>query len=345
MQDIIKLQMKIVPEITELLERRYSILKSVYYNQPVGRRTISEELNIGERIVRAEVNFLKDQSLIEIKTGGMITTKQGEEVLEKLKKFIFELRGLSDVKKYIKDKLGLKDVIIVPGDIDSDTAASADLGRAAAGYVKGILKDGDIVALTGGTTLKGVVDNFPKMTGMENIIVVPARGGVGKNVETQSNTLAAKLAEKIGASYKLLQVLDNLSKRTMNAIVKEKEVKEVLEVLQKTDILIHGIGKMQAMASRRGLSEDEIQSLVDIGAVGEAFGYYFDKLGRIVHSTQTAGIKYDEVKKIKTQVAVAGGRHKAEAILSVIKNNNKTVLVTDEGAAKQILNLLKNEKI
>jgi central glycolytic genes regulator len=345
MQDIIKLQKKIVPEITELLERRYSILKSVYYNQPVGRRTISEELNIGERIVRAEVNFLKDQSLIEIKTGGMITTKQGEEVLEKLKKFIFELRGLSDVEKYIKDKLDLKDLIIVPGDIDSDTAAYADLGRAAAGYVKGILKDGYIVALTGGTTIKGVVDNFPKMTGMGNTIVVPARGGVGKNVETQSNTLAAKLADKIGASYKLLQVLDNLSKRAMNALVKEKEVKEVLDVLQKTDLLIHGIGKMQAMASRRGLSEEEIQNLLNIGAVGEAFGYYFDKQGKIVHSTQTAGIKYDEVKKIKTQVAVAGGSHKAEAILSVIKNNNKTVLVTDEGAAKEILNLLKNETI
>jgi central glycolytic genes regulator len=343
MQDIIKLQKKIVPEITELLERRYSILKSVYYNQPVGRRTISEELNIGERIVRAEVNFLKDQSLIEIKTGGMITTKQGEEILEKLKKFIFELKGLSDVEKYIKDKLGLRDVIIVPGDIDSDTAASADLGRAAAGYIKGILKDGDIVALTGGTTVKCVVDNFPKVTGMKNTIVVPARGGVGKNVETQSNTLAAKLAEEIGASYKLLQVLDNLSKKAMNAIVKEKEVREVLDILQNTDILIYGIGKMQAMASRRGLSEEEIQSLLNISAVGEAFGYYFDKQGKIVHSTPTAGIKYEEVKKIKTQVAVAGGSQKAEAILSVIKNNNKTVLVTDEGAAKEMLNLLQNE--
>lgn len=344
MQDIIKLQKKIVPEITELLEKRYSILKSIYYNQPVGRRTISEELNIGERIVRAEVNFLKDQSLIEIKPDGMITTRQGEEILEKLKKFIFELKGLSDVGKYIKEKVGLKDVIIVPGDIDSDTVAAADLGRAAADFVKSILKDGNTVALTGGTTVKGVVDNFPRVTGLKNVVVVPARGGVGKNVETQANTLAAKLAEDIGASYKLLQVLDTLSKKAMNAIVKEKEVREVLEILQKTDILIYGIGRTHAMAERRGLSEEEIQSLENMGAVGEAFGYYFDKDGKIVHSTTTVGIKYEEVKKIKTQVAVAGGSQKAKAILSVIKNNNKTVLVTDEGAAKEMLNLLKNEE-
>jgi central glycolytic genes regulator len=343
MQDIIKLQKKIVPEITELLEKRYSILRSIYYSQPVGRRTISEELNIGERIIRAEVNFLKDQGLIEIKTDGMITTKQGEEILEKLKKFIFELRGLSDVERYIKQKVGLKEVIIVPGDLDSDAVATADLGRAAAEYAKGILEDGSVVALTGGTTVKGVVDNFPGVAGLKNVMVVPARGGVGKNVETQANTLAAKLAEKIGASYKLLQVLDTLSKKAMDAIVKEKEVKEVLDILQNTDLLIYGIGRMETMAARRGLSENEISKLIDMGAVGEAFGYYFDKEGKIVHSTTTAGIKYEEVKKIKTQVAVAGGSQKAEAILSVIKNNNKTVLVTDEGAAKEIINLLDKE--
>jgi central glycolytic genes regulator len=345
MQDIIKLQKKIVPEIMELLEKRYLILKSIYYNQPVGRRTISEELNIGERIVRAEVNFLKDQSLIDIKTDGMYITKQGEEIIEKLKKFIFELKGLSDVEKYIKDKIGLQKVIIVPGDIDNDKSASDDMGRAAAEYVKSILKDGNIVALTGGTTVKEVVDNFPQVSGFKNVVVVPARGGVGTNVETQANTLAAKLAEDIGANYRLLQVLDNLSKKAMNAIVKEKEVKDVLDVLQRTDLLIYGIGRMNTMASRRGLSEEEIQNLVGLGAVGEAFGYYFDKDGRIVHHTTTIGIKYEEVKKIKTQIAVAGGSEKAQAILSVIKNNNKTVLVTDEGAAKEILNLLKKENI
>lgn len=343
MKEIIKLQKKIVPEITELLEKRYTILKSIYYGQPVGRRTISEELNIGERIVRAEVNFLKDQGLIEIKPDGMLTTKQGEEILEKLKKFIFELRGLSDFERFIKEKMGVKEVIIVPGEIEKDVVATSDMGRAAAEYVKNVLKDGDIVAVTGGRTIKSVVDNFPRVTGMKNVVVVPARGGIGRNVETQANTLAAKLAEGLGASYKLLQVLDTFSKKAMAAIVKEKEVKEVLDMLEKTDLLIYGIGRMQTMAARRGLSEDEIQKLVNIGAVGEAFGYYFDKNGKIVHSTTTVGINYEEVKRIKNQVAVAGGSIKAEAILSVIKNNSNAVLVTDEGAAKEILNLLKKE--
>lgn len=343
MQELIRLQNKIVPEITELIERRYSILKSIYYRQPVGRRTISEELKIGERIVRSEVNFLKDQSLIHINAEGMSTTKQGEEIIDKLNKFIFELKGLSDVENKIKEKIGLSNVIIVPGDMDSDSLVSTDLGRTAGEYIKGILKNGSIVALTGGTTVKEVVDNFPKASGYKNIMVVPARGGVGKSVETQANTLAANLAEKLGGSYKLLHSPDNLSKEAMDAILKEKEVKEVLDVIENTQILIHGIGRMDKMASRRGLSQCEIENLFNLGAVGEAFGYYFDKQGRIVHSTLTIGIKNETLKKINILVAVAGGSNKAEAILSVIKNNNKIILVTDEGAAREILKIIDNE--
>ena len=343
MEELIKLQKKIVPEITDLLERRYNILRAVYYNQPAGRRAIAEELNIGERIVRGEVNFLRDQNLLNINTEGMTVTESGEQLLEKLSKYIFELKGLSDIEEWIKNKTGLKNIIIVPGDMEGDSNVSADVGRTAGEYIKGALKDNSIIALTGGTTVQAVVDNFPEASGYKNIIVVPARGGVGKSVENQANTLAAKLAKKMGGSYKLLHSPDNIGREAMEAILKEKEVKDVLEVLKKTDLLIHGIGRMDKMAFRRGLENGEIQHLQKLGAVGEAFGCYFDRQGRVVYASTTIGIKNELVKNIKVLVAVAGGSSKAEAILSVIKNNNNMTLVTDEGAAKEILRILDNE--
>lgn len=60
-----------------------------------------------------------------------------------------------------------------------------------------MLKDNSIIALTGGSTLKEVVEAFPRVTNLSQIQVVPARGGMGKKVETQANTLAATLAKKI----------------------------------------------------------------------------------------------------------------------------------------------------
>lgn len=117
MEQILKLQQKIVPELVELLEKRYNILRTIYYNQPIGRRVLANNLGIGERIVRTEINFLKDQDFIEINTPGMNVTKKGEEIINKLKDFIHEIKGLSDIESAIKESLKLKQVIVVPGDL------------------------------------------------------------------------------------------------------------------------------------------------------------------------------------------------------------------------------------
>lgn len=85
MQEILKLQKKIIPELVELLEKRYNILSTIYYNQPIGRRILANKLNLGERVVRTEINFFKEQGLIEIHTPGMTVTKDGEKLLMNLK--------------------------------------------------------------------------------------------------------------------------------------------------------------------------------------------------------------------------------------------------------------------
>ncbi|WP_027631584.1 sugar-binding transcriptional regulator [Clostridium hydrogeniformans] len=337
MNDILKLQQKLVPELVELLEKRYNILKTIYYNQPIGRRILANRLDIGERIVRSEVNFLKSQNLIEINTPGMNVTLEGEEVLEKLKNFIHEIKGLTTVEKDLKDLLGLEEVIVVPGNMDEDESSIKELGRAAGNYIKSLIKENSIIALAGGTTVKEMVDNLPKLHSMPGVLVVPARGGMGRNVETQANTLAASLAKKINAQYKMLHVPDNLSEKALSTILNEDEIKEVASNIKKADILIYGIGRAEHMGYKRGLSEDKISSITNSGAVGEAYGCYFDIKGNMVFSTSSVGISLEDADKIKHIIAVAGGENKAEAILAAQIGKSKGVLITDEGAARKIL--------
>ena len=66
MQEMLKLQKKIIPELVDLLEKRYNVLRTIYYNEPIGRRTLAGYLNLSERIVRTEISFLNDQGLIAI---------------------------------------------------------------------------------------------------------------------------------------------------------------------------------------------------------------------------------------------------------------------------------------
>ena len=186
LQEILKLQKKIVPELIEVLEKRYNILRTIFLNQPIGRRVLANELLLSERVVRTEVSFLKGQGLIQINTAGMNVTSAGEEIVDKLSEFIHEVRGLSEIEKGIKTALNLKDVIVVPGDINVNQSVLKDIGKAASNYLRKIIKANSIIALTGGTSVKEVVEAFGSIRNVPNVLVVPARGGLGRNVETQA---------------------------------------------------------------------------------------------------------------------------------------------------------------
>ena len=341
MKEILKLEMKIVPELVEVLEKRYYILRTIYYNQPIGRRILANQLNLGERIVRTEISLLKEQGLIEINTPGMTVTSSGEEIVNNLKDFIHEIRGLSEIETQLKGLLNLRQVIIVPGDVEENPTVLKEIGKACSNYVKDIIKDNDIIALTGGSTLKEVIEAFPRLNNFSNILVVPARGGMGRKVETQANTLAALLAEKLNGSYKLLHIPENLSPDILDSLLKEKNIKEVIDCIHHADILIYGIGHAKEMAVKRGASDAEIERLNKLGAIGEAFGCYFDKNSNVVSQTAPIGINISESTKINVHSAVAGGKMKVESIISTQRNNTNGILVTDEAAGRKMLAILK----
>ena len=343
MQEILRLQKKIVPELVEVLEKRYNVLRTIYYNQPIGRRILANQLNLGERIVRTEINFLKSQGLIEINTPGMTVTSSGEEIVNNLKDFIHEIKGLSDIENQIKSLLHLRKVIIVPGDVEENPTILKDLGKACAAYVKDIIHDNCIIALTGGSTIKEVVEAFPRQnTGLSNALVVPARGGMGRKVETQANTLAASLAQKLNGTYKLLHIPENLSSDIIDTLLKEREIKDVIDSIHQADILMYGVGNAKEMAVKRGASEKEIERLESLEAIGEAFGCYFNKNSEVVSQTTAIGINIKESRKINTHIAVAGGKNKVESIISTQRNNTNGILVTDEAAGREILERLKH---
>lgn len=341
MQEILSLQKKIVPELVEVLEKRYSILRTIYYNQPIGRRVLANQLDLGERIVRTEISFLKSLNLIEINTPGMTVTEEGEEIVDKLKDFIHEIKGLSDIEENIKSFLGLKDVIIVPGDVTKNKPILKEIGKAAAQYLKAIIEDNNIIAITGGNTIKEFVEAVPKISNLSNILVVPARGGMGRKVEIQASTLAASLAKKLNGSYRLLHIPENLSLNLLDTLLKEKEIKEVIDNIHEADILIYGIGEALVMAEKRDVSKEEYDKLKALGAVGEAFGCYFNKDSHVVSENTSIGININEARKINTHIAVAAGENKVDAIIATMMNNYNAVLVTDEAAGRKIVEYIK----
>ncbi len=344
MNNFLKIQQKIIPEATALLERRYNILRTIFIHQPIGRRTLSLKLDLGERLVRSDLDFLKSLDFIHVSIPGVSLTEDGMNMLNNLREFVSEIKGLDHIEQVLMKELGYKKIIVVPGDSDEDENVQREIGSVAALYLSSVIRHGDTIALTGGSTIKEIVRSFPRMD-FKDALIVPARGSLGRIIDIQSNNLVAALAEKLGAPYKLLNIPDNLSTESFEVLLKEKEIKEVVEQIKKAQILILGIGRADKMAERRGLSSEEISSLLSQGAVGEAFGTYFGKEGKVVKKISSVGVSLDDFNYVEHVIAATGGSSKAEAIEAVRLKNKNAVLITDEGAARKIVTILKSHNL
>ncbi|MBM7624208.1 sugar-binding transcriptional regulator [Sporohalobacter salinus] len=341
MKELIKLQQKIAPELIKVVERRYTILRTIFYFQPIGRRTLAEKLGISERKIRNDLDFLKEHHFVNSTSAGTKITETGEDFFYQLDNYIKVLRGLDNLESKLKYELGLKEVYIVPGGKD-EAKDQQELGRRSAKLLKERLESSDVLAVNGGTTLAAVADFMLPSNELTDITVVPARGGLGEKVEIQANTIAAQIAKKLGGKYHLLHLPDNLDQTVVDTLIEKPQIKNVLNLAKKADILIHGIGTAEVMARRRQVNSTELEKILEAGAVGEAFGYYFNQKGKIVYSTTSLGVQLEDLKeKVGKTIAVAGGREKARAIISVVSDKYQDMLITNREAAEEILELLR----
>lgn len=337
MNNLLGIQKKLIPDLLELMEKRYKILRVIRISQPIGRRSLAVQLNMTERVMRSEVQFLKDQGLVSILASGMSLTDDGENVLDQLEAVMKDLSGLSRLEAQLKEVLKLSEVIVVPGDSDTDEWVKAELGKASVLRLKQELIHDHVIAVAGGTTMAAVAEMMTPSIREKQIIFVPARGGLGEKVENQANTICSTMARKAHGEYRLMHVPDDLSEESYLSLIEEPGIKEVLALIHSASIVIHGIGDAETMAKRRNSSHKVLDKLEREGAVAEAFGYYFNKQGEVVHRVRTIGLQLNELENSPLLMAVAGGASKAEAIAAFMKHGPKQVLITDEGAARKLL--------
>ncbi|MFC7439918.1 sugar-binding transcriptional regulator [Laceyella putida] len=337
MEKILNLQKQLLPDLLQTMQKRYDILRHIQLMQPVGRRSLTTELKTTERVLRAEVDFLRAQGLLSVDSAGMKLTESGNELLAEMEPLMKELFGLYRLEAELKAFLGVNHVIIVPGDADVSDWVKVEMGRAGARYLKQLAVPDQIVAVSGGSTMLAVAEMMMPTPAFKQTTFVPTRGGVGEAVELEANYIASLMAKRTGGKYRMLHIPDQLSDEAYQTLQKEPHIQEVLDSLKLARMVVHGIGDAKTMAIRRKSSPQVIDELEKGKAVGESFGYYFNRDGKIVHRVRTLGLDLDGLELVEKKVAVAGGASKAEAIVAVCSLVSQDTLITDEGAARAIL--------
>jgi len=200
MRELIEMQQQLVPELLDVMKKRYRILHQVMLSDLIGRRTLATALGMTERMLRTETDFLKDQGMLDIHSAGMRISESGRLLLEKLEPLYKTMFGLSDLEEKIKEGFGLSKVIIVAGDSDTSALTKRELGRAGGQALRQVLRPHDVVAVTGGTTIAQLASQLSSSTPLKDNWFVPARGGLGESMEYQASTIASTMHQAAGES-------------------------------------------------------------------------------------------------------------------------------------------------
>ena len=240
----------------------------------------------------------------------------------------------------LRDTFGLADAIVVPRDDDSAMPhgrVNERVAAALAAYVRRYLHPGAVVGVGWGDTVARSLAMLAQHS-LDGVTLVSAAG----SIQALSQSVAGNpaLAEHLRVLPAPLLVS---SAQAAEMLRGEAAVRDILDLAARATVTLTGIGSTGPNASAvrsQVITPEEVARFTAMGAVGDMLGEWFDAQGRIVSgatSSRRIGIGLDQLRELPNVVGVAGGRHKAEAVLGAIRGGYIKVLVTDENTAEELL--------
>ena len=330
---------QIAPDLMETVELRALVMERVAALGPIGRRALAQRLHLPEREVRSAADALKAAGCLTQNVTGMTLTPLGQSLVDSARTVSRGRRSLASMERTLSHKLGVERVCVVHGDADHDDSVLPEVAKAAARQLRFLLQGAHVLAVSGGRTLAMAAEAITPAAPME-ITVVPAQGGTGGSIREQANTLAEEFARRLGGESRMLYMPEGVSGAAADELSRLPQIREVLELLHSADVLLYGISPALTSAVRRNIGMSERENLLRYGAAAEALGFYFSAKGEVVSGgypilrAQDLGVRCHAA-------AVAAGTSRAEAIIAVCAHHPHKLLITDEGAAQRIMELLR----
>ncbi len=296
----------------------------LYYNQNASQQEIGKQLGLSRPTVARLLTSAREQNIVQIKIPGLDTIEHWE------------------LEQKLERLYGLREVLVVNcGDSGEDLETA--LGNAAAGYLQYLIRDGDIVGVSMGSTLYHMTSSLvnPKA---EKVTFVPLIGGMGRlRTELHANSLAESMARFYGGVFVPLHAPARVSGRQIrDELMREESLLSAIGLFGRLDVALVGIGypnEESAIQATGYFKENEIDSLVERNAAGELCMQFYDETGDTAafrNDNMVIGIDIHKLRKIPRTVGIAGGLWKLPAIRGAIRGRYINTLITDVQCAKAL---------
>ena len=301
-----------------------------YYKDELTQDEIARRLSVS----RASVGRLLDRA----RKVGLVSINLNAEYLD-----AFELSGK------LRRTFGLAEALVVPDDekepADHHTL-NARVGLGGAQFMSTHLRPGGSLGVGWGETVSRVIaaTNFGAVGPVHMVTLTGGVEGYLQTILSSKGELTAEPSEVTSATVIPTPIMASTPSLAA-ALRDEPTVQQVLKQACSVEHALVGVGTPTADATivHLGyLAPADVRGLRERGVVGDILGQFFDANGNVVElpiHDRRIGIGLSDLVHIRKVVGVAGGLHKAEAILGALHGGFLDVLVTNELVAIRLLEL------
>ena len=256
-------------------------------------------------------------------------------------------QNLFALEERLKAIFGLQEAIVIPAVGVTNSSLLNAIGTVTANFLLDHLRDGDVLAITPGTTVQAVVQSI-EATRPYKVEIVPILGSIQGELESDMNYLATHMGERLGAKSYQLHAPAFVDTREACEVLRSMEpVKKILDIGRNANVALLGIGTVDPKASRfvqfTALSAEDMKKISEgYGGVGEIGAYVYDIEGQPCckeYADRVIGLTLDEIRKIPYRIGVAASESKALPIYGALRGGYLHALITDESAARAVLEI------
>lgn len=295
----------------------------LYHAFGMTQNEVAEQLGIGRSTV---IRLLE-----EARQRGEVTFSIAEGVSE-----------LIELSLKLERALGLDEAIVVPAPAQGDRTSAA-IGLALGKFLSETITDGMTIGVGWGRTLSAALTslNPPRRSGVR---VMSLMGGAVEAQFANPFEFSWRLATALQAECFLFPaplVVD--SAETKRRLMEDCGINRLTALAASLDMAVVSAGDISEQSGslvRNLIATRDAEELVKRGCVADIMCNFLDAEGRLLDhplNACTMSVGLDALKAARHIVLASGGKHRATAIMAVIRAIGCHTLVTDEHAARAML--------
>lgn len=296
----------------------------LYYESDFSQEMIAKKLGLSRPYISKLLNEAKETGIVRVQVVDPLSV---ETALE----------------QKVREQFHLKKVIVIPRS--EEESSIQRLGTEAARYLDSIIKEGDVIGLSWGTTIHACAKALIQRQEFNNIVTVQLCGGVSNFSKSIYATEIANLFS-IGlhsTSYvlPLPAVVD--SKEMKELLQKDHNINRILQYGYDANIALFTMGAFgikSALVHAGYIGPNAMDKLSEKGAVGDICSHVIDIHGNICDmelDERTVAIPLNVIRKKEYRIGVAQGSSKVDSILGALNGGIVNVLITNEDTAEWVL--------